>query len=153
MLSQINNFFSYLKNERNYSPHTAENYKNDLIQLQNFLNDNNILAFTFVDKYLCRKFLAYLESRKLSRRSVARKISCCRSFYKFLMREKIVSVNPWKIISIPKIQKKLPSFLYNEEMGSLLDQPDIKTPLGLRDKAILEFLYATGVRVSELTKQ
>lgn len=149
---QINGFLSYLANERNYSPHTAENYRIDLDGFCKFLKENKISQFNSIDRIICRRFLAFLESNKLGRRSVARKISALRSFYKFLMREKMVTSNPWKVISTPKIIKKLPSFLYTEEIESLLNQPNIRTTQGIRDKAMLELLYATGMRVSELTK-
>lgn len=149
---QINSFLAYLSNERNYSSHTIDNYRIDLEELNKFLKENKIQRFNLVDRIICRKFLAFLEVNKLGRRSVARKISALRSFYKFLMREKMAASNPWKAISTPKIIKKLPSFLYTEEIESLLNQPNIRTVQGIRDKAILELLYATGMRVSELTK-
>jgi integrase/recombinase XerC len=81
---------------------------------------------------------------------LARKISACRSFFKYLVREGMAAENPFDLISTPKLPKKLPNFLYLEEMKKMLDQPDAKTPFGLRDRAILELLYSSGMRVSEV---
>ena len=151
MQNSITSFISYLRDERKYSPHTLSGYLLDLKEYSKFLKDNS-LDHLAISRNLARTFLVKLEENKSSRKSIARKISCLRSFYRYLVKEKKTLKNVWKAVSIPKIEKKLPSFLYEEEIGALLGAVDIKTPQGMRDKAILEMLYASGMRVSELTK-
>lgn len=152
MQKLIGSFISYLEQERNFSRHTAQNYRIDLAQLSSFINNVKDTAdYLNVDRNIARSFIMLLENKGISRKSIARKISCYRSFYRYLVKEKIAVNNPWKAISIPKVQKKLPSFLYGEEIELLLEQPDVRKSSGLRDKAILEMLYASGMRVSELT--
>ncbi|MBU0630414.1 MAG: tyrosine recombinase XerC [Candidatus Margulisbacteria bacterium] len=140
---QINYFLSYLKNERNYSPHTISNYQRDLVFLVAFLKDREI------NRSAAREFLIQLEKKIFSRRSIARKLSAARSFFRFLLREDLTEGNPFDLLLTPKIQKKLPNFLYPEEMARLLKAPDQKH-LGIRDLAILELLYSSGIRVTEL---
>jgi len=152
MQKSIDLFLDHLKREKNLSPHTVGNYRLDLEQLADFIKKQGFGSFSDLDKLLGRTFVMQAEEKGLSKRSAARKISCYRSFYRFLMREGIARSNPWKVISIPKIHKALPSFLYMEEMERLLEMPDKRTPSGIRDLAILELLYAAGVRVSELTR-
>lgn len=150
MLSkEIGSFIDYLKNERNFSVHTSDNYLLDLNQLDAFMRSNKIEN---IDRHSARAFLMRMQENGLSKKSIARKISCYRSFYKFLVQRKKISVNPWNSVSTPKISRKLPNFLYAEEITAMLEQPDIKIPAGSRDKAILETLYGSGMRVSELTK-
>jgi integrase/recombinase XerC len=97
-----------------------------------------------------RSFLAHLAKKGLSRRSIARKLSSLRSLYRFLLREGQLAQNPFQLVSTPKVEKKLPSFLYPNEIQSFFDLPDTSTPLGMRDRLIFELLYASGIRVSEL---
>lgn len=97
-----------------------------------------------------REFLAYLQRHEFSRRSIARKLSSLRSFYKYLCKVNLLEINPVVGVHTPKLEKKLPVFLEETEVGELLSQPDTSTPMGLRDRALLEVLYATGLRVSEL---
>jgi len=139
-------FLNYLKNERNYSPHTLSNYQRDLNFLIGFLKDRKF------DRLAAREYLLSLEKKRYSRRSVARKLSASRSFFRYLMREKIVKENPFENLLTPKLPKKLPNFLYPEEMISLLEAPNTKTPLGLRAKAMLEVIYGTGMRVTEIIR-
>ncbi len=150
MLSPVNDFIDYLRNERKLSENTSESYKLDLLQLLKFIKLKSLALESF-NKLDARSYIMHLEEVGSSRKSIARKISCFRTFYKFLMREERAGTNPWKIVSIPKLSKKLPSFLYMEEMSALLDSIDPRTPSGLRDGAIIEMLYASGMRVSELT--
>ncbi len=153
MKEHINSYISFLKNEKNYSNNTIISYKNDLLQLLNYLKDykiikkNNIQA---IDRSIMRKYIVYLKKRDYSVRSICRKISTVRSFFKFLLREDIVDINPTINLITPKITKKLPSFLYLEEINKLIETPPRNTILGIRDKAILELLYGTGMRVEEL---
>jgi integrase/recombinase XerC len=103
-----------------------------------------------VDHLKIRAFLAYLNRQEYSRRSVARKLSCLRSFFKFLHKLKLIPANPVVGLHTPKLERKLPNFLYEPEIWRLLKRPDQATPLGQRDRTLLELLYATGLRASEL---
>ena len=103
-----------------------------------------------IDYQIIRKFLNYLYEKKYSNKAIARHISSLRSFFKYMKKEKIIDDNPMTLISNPKIEKKLPKIIYSNELEDILNEPDINTTLGLRDSLILELLYSTGVRVSEL---
>ena len=144
--SQVEGFLHYLKNERNYSPHTLSNYGRDLRFLTDFLRDKKI------DRLTAREYLLALGRHDYARRSVARKLSAARSFFRFLVREKKTKENPFQNLITPKLPKKLPNFLYPEEVNRLLASPDTATLPGKRDRAILELLYGTGMRVIELCR-
>lgn len=148
----LNMFIEYLQIEKNYSQYTIEHYYYDINEFALFMSEQAIVNFDNV-KYLdVRIYLTKLYEKKLARKSVARKISCLRSFYKFLVREKMVSENPFTLASIPKAEKKLPEFFYEEELAQLFKACETETALGQRNKAILELLYATGMRVSECSQ-
>jgi tyrosine recombinase XerC len=136
---RVAEFLHYLKNERNYSPHTLSNYGRDLRFLIDFLQDKKI------DRLTAREYLLALGKNNYARRSVARKLSAARSFFRFLIREKKTKENPFQNLVTPKLPKKLPNFLYPEEISRLLAAPESK-----RDRAMLELLYGTGMRVIEL---
>ncbi|MDD4179152.1 MAG: tyrosine recombinase XerC [Candidatus Margulisbacteria bacterium] len=142
----IQKFVNYLRNERHFSPHTTSSYKRDLGFLSSFINNKT------VDRIAAREYLLELEKKHYSRRSIARKLSAARSFFRFLVREKLGKTNPFQNLLTPKLPKKLPNFLYPEEMKSLLEAPDTKNPLGLRDRAIMEIVYGTGIRVIEVAR-
>lgn len=142
-------FIEYLQIEKNASPYTITCYQKDLRVFFVFLSCEGINKLEHVDQRSVRLFLTGLYKKKLSRRSVARVISCLRSFYRFLEREKIVRENPFIQITLPKAAKPIPSFLYKEELQKLFEINDLSHPLGQRDQAIIETLYATGIRVSE----
>lgn len=152
IINYINSFATYLKEERHYSDHTINSYLLDLKDLSNYCKIRNIEDLNYFSRQDARTFLADMEDKGLSKKSIARKISCFRSFFSFLVKKKLVKTNFWATISLPKISKKLPEFLYQEEIELLLDNFDIRKPIELRDKAILEVLYASGMRVSELIK-
>ncbi|MBU1026727.1 MAG: tyrosine recombinase XerC [Candidatus Margulisbacteria bacterium] len=143
---QILEFIKHLKTERNYSPHTLSNYQRDLRYLTTFLKDRKI------DRTAARDYLLSLEKKRYSRRSIARKLSSARSFFRFLAREKLIEKNPFANLLTPKLPKKLPNFLYPEELTALLNSPKLNEPAGLRDRAILEVLYGTGLRVTEIVR-
>lgn len=149
---QIDRFIRYLEAERNASEHTIQHYEHDLQQFVHFLQQEAVPDFAAVTYLHVRNYLAVLNSKEYARKSVARKLSALRSFYLFLLREGEIEVSPFSYIRTPKQQKKLPQFLYVEEVQALLAAPDTSTPLGLRDVAILETLYASGMRVSEMTQ-
>jgi len=149
----INSYISFLKNEKNYSNNTIISYKNDLLQLLNYLKEYKIIKrdnIKYIDRSIMRKYIVYLKKCDYSVRSICRKISTIRSFFKFLSREGMVDINPTINLITPKIVKKLPSFLYLEEINKLIETPSGHTILGIRDRAILELLYGTGMRVGEL---
>lgn len=143
-------FLNYLNVEKNCSALTISNYSADMAFFQDFLlKRKRSLRWKEVVILDIRAYLAYLNECKFARRTIARRISSLRSFYKFLLRENVVNTNPFVKIRTPKLDKKLPVFLEEFEINELLKQPD-SSLLGLRDQAILEVLYATGCRVSEL---
>jgi integrase/recombinase XerC len=142
----IKRFIAYLETERHYSPYTVVSYGRDLVFLADFLRGKK------PDRGAAREYLVRLEKNRFSRRSIARKISSARSFFRFLVREKLAGQNPFEGLLTPKLPRKLPNFLYPEEAARLLDLPDTSSPLGLRDRAILEVLYGTGLRVTEICR-
>ncbi|WP_019119107.1 tyrosine recombinase XerC [Brevibacillus massiliensis] len=146
----IDDFVHYLKVEKNASPHTLKQYMGDVSEFAEFMEQHQIDTLAAVSYFHGRSFLAHLTKRGLSRRSMARKLSSLRSFFRFHMREGRISENPFQLVSTPKLEKKLPSFLYPQEIQTLLSLPDPTTSLGQRDLVIFELLYASGVRVSEL---
>ena len=150
----IESFISYLKDERNFSSYTIKNYRIDLKQLLLYLNERGSLYLMpqRIDHEVARRFLFWLEKKNYDRRSLARKIAACRSFFKYLYREGETKVNPFKLLSTPKLQKKLPNFLYLDEITRVINAAKGDAPIVLRDRAILELLYATGIRVSEMIR-
>ncbi|MGH9434606.1 MAG: tyrosine recombinase XerC [Terriglobia bacterium] len=153
----IERFIQYLGSERNLSPHTLRNYQSDLLQFRDFLRNKppdeppEIEAVGSVD---IRDFLAFLAERKRQKVSVARKLAALRSFFKYLCREGVVAANPATVVSTPKIARKLPRIMTEEETNNFLDRLAAEAEAGgftlARDRAILEWLYAAGLRVSEL---
>lgn len=146
----LDEFITHLRVERNFSPHTLVSYKGDLKSFINFLKRDKINSFNKVDRLQVRKFLAYLAGKNLEKSTIARKLSSIRSFFGYLTREKIIAQNPTIHIPTPKQVKKVPHFLDLHEVRLLLELPNRRTLLGLRDRAILEVLYGSGLRVSEL---
>ena len=147
----FNRYINHLEVERNASAYTVRNYKADLLDFFSFLREKKVATLDEVDRKVLRDYLAHLVRRGIVKASIARKLSAIRSFYRYLVREKIIEANPIKTVSSPKLDKRLPSFLTLGEVKRLLEAPDLSTPQGLRDRALLELLYASGLRVSELT--
>lgn len=143
----LKNFLHYLHAEKNASPHTIKNYTVDLKEFLSHLRETSVQEITYLD---IRSFLAWLKSHNFSKSSIARKLASIRSFFKYLARENIIETNPAAGIQTPKRDKKLPNFLSSEEVTSLLEAPNKNTWDEKRDKAILEMLYSSGLRVSEL---
>ncbi|MDD5072910.1 MAG: tyrosine recombinase XerC [Candidatus Omnitrophica bacterium] len=143
----VEKFIRYLEIERNASKHTLINYSVDLKSLSEFLKEEPIEKVDYVS---LRRYLAHVKEQNLSKVSIARKIASIRSFFKFLFREGIIKNNPASSLSTPKRDKHLPKFLDEKEIVLLLESPDREGEVGLRDRAILETLYSTGIRVSEL---
>jgi integrase/recombinase XerC len=147
MKKHIDQFLSCLEIERNYSKHTIINYRIDLIEFAAFLGSGALENVAYPD---LRRFLALLKARQLKPRTLARKLSSLRSFFKYLQREKIVKDNPAALLVTPKLDKPLPHFLSEEEAVKIIEAPKQDKVSQLRDKSIFEILYSTGIRVSEL---
>lgn len=150
MADFLGNFTVFLQVEKNASHHTVRNYAEDIGRFLGFLEDEGVSFPGELDYLALRHYLAHLQQKNYDRRTIARKLSAIRSFLRFLAREGILTGTCWAAVSTPRLGKKLPKFLYLEEMLRLLAAPDTATPSGLRDAAILEVLYASGLRVSEL---
>ncbi len=156
MKEEIARFSEYMK-ARNVSPHTYRNYVSDLEQFLDYLTpperDGKRAEFPLekLDNLVIREYLGHLYEQKLQKSSMARKISAIRSLCKFLCREGFLEQNPGKLVRLPKVPKKVPSYLTVEDVVRLIESPDLSRPLETRDRAILELLYACGVRVSELS--
>jgi len=144
----IDKFLSYLEIEKNYSHHTIINYAVDLNEFLEFMGETvDVKRVGYLD---FRKFLAHLRMKNHKPRTLARKLSSLRSFFKFLQREGLIDENPAVLIVTPKLDKPLPKFLSEKDTVSLLEAPESETETGLRDRAIMETLYSGGLRVSEL---
>jgi integrase/recombinase XerC len=149
MRKELDEFLAYLKHERNASIHTISSYRIDLTQLADHLDARKI-RLPQVDNVVLRGFLAELYRRNLSKTSAARKLAAIRSFFKYCVRRRWVDENPAKVVATPRLDQHMPGFLSEEEMRKLLEMPAAGNALGLRDRAIFEVFYATGIRVSEL---
>ena len=145
----IEKFIEYLKVQKNYSELTRINYEKDLIEYSNFLKENNY-SYDNMDYKKCTNYLIYLDNKKYKKTSVSRKLSSLRSFYKFLVLNDYTDNNPFILISSPKKEKKIPKFINYQGIDEIFEIPDLKTIEGQREKVILEILYGSGVRVSEL---
>ena len=142
-------FFNYLLVERRYSKKTKKAYEEDLTDFLEFLclsGDSNYLNIDYLD---VRTYLGYLYDKEYSRNSISRKIASLRSFYQFLLKNEVIKENPFSYVHLKKKQLLLPRFFYEKEMDALFDSVMGSTPLDQRNQALLEILYATGIRVSE----
>lgn len=142
-------YLDYLLYQKKYSKNTVLGYEEDLVFFENFLekNSTNLLD---VDYSFIRKFYNYMEEFNYSKNTISRKISSIRSFYKYLARNEYISYNPFSLTKGPKKDKLLPKFLYYNELEDLFSICDLSNLYGVRDRLILEMLYATGMRVGEL---
>jgi integrase/recombinase XerC len=145
-------FLTHLSDERNCSPHTVKAYAEDLHCLLEFLDKRNELPRfpAHLDRLILRAFMAALNAQGLGKRSMARRLSALRSFYKFLARRKLVERSPLDGLRSPKLGRPLPKFLNETDVTNLLDSVQGRSWMDVRDRAILELLYGAGVRVSEL---
>jgi integrase/recombinase XerC len=155
----LSQFFEHLRYERNVSQHTLRNYQSDLEQFVDHLapahpknGKRDLPALTDIDHITIREWLAALHTAQKKKSSIARKLAALRTFFQFLVREGVLEQNPAKLVSTPRLEKKLPKHLSIEEAIKFIETPDTDTDLGKRDRAMLELMYATGVRVAELTK-
>lgn len=155
----LTQFLEHLRYERNVSEHTIRNYASDLNQFLDHLapphpgsGKRNTPNADQIDHITIREWLSSLHSAQKKKASVARKLAALRTFFQFLVREGVMELNPAKLVATPRLEKKLPKHLSIEEAIKFIETPDTETDLGKRDRAMLELMYATGVRVSELTK-
>ena len=147
MRKHVATFLLHLRNEKNVSPHTERSYRSDLEQLADFLGDRDLAGIGHQD---LRQFLGHLITGKVKKSSLARKLSAIRAFFKYLNREGIVPGNPARLIATPKQDKRLPAVLTVDDALRLMNAPVGNAVDDLRDRAVLETLYSTGIRASEL---
>ena len=155
----LEQFFEHLRYERNVSEHTLRNYRIDLGQFYDHLapadpetGTRREFDIKQIDHITIREWLSQLHAEHKQKTSIARKLAALRTFFQFLLREGVVEMNPAKLVATPRLEKKLPNHLSVEDVVRFIETPDTETDLGKRDRAILEMLYGTGVRVSELVK-
>lgn len=149
MNKEIAEFLAYLKHEKNASPHTISSYGRDLRQVASYLKEADV-RWNKAGVVVLRGYLAGLHEDRRKRSTIGRKLAALRSFYDFCIRRRWLAENPAKVLATPRQEKRMPSFLSEEEAAALLDLPGTGKPLDARDKAVLELFYATGIRVSEL---
>lgn len=151
MHHEIDRFIEYMQAMRNASEHTVRAYASDIAQFVEFMETEKLgTSPQDVDSKVLRRYLARLQRQGAGKASLARKLASLRAFFKYLVRKGLIEVNPTIGLSNPKLDKRLPKFLRSKQVEALMASPDISQPLGMRDAAILEMLYATGARVSEL---
>ncbi|MCD6407531.1 tyrosine recombinase XerC [bacterium] len=150
MKKLLNKFLEYLTHQKNYSYHTLKSYREDIEQFIDFLKKKKISSFEKVDYYTFLEFLSFLKNENYSETTISRKVASIKSFFKFLTGRNFINSNPALLISSPKTPERLPEFLSVEEVEKILNIPAGKNWTSLRDKAILELLYSTGIRVGEL---
>ncbi|MEJ5304670.1 MAG: site-specific tyrosine recombinase XerD [Ignavibacteria bacterium] len=148
--SLLKEFLTYLKLMRGYSENTIDSYKRDIQRLFDFLESKGIDDLNDVNKNILSSFFSTLDTLGLSTKSIARNYSSIKSFFRYLLSNDFIQTNPASKFKGPKVSVHPPEILSLSEINKILDQPNPKTLLGIRDKAMLEFAYATGVRVSEL---
>lgn len=155
----LTQFLEHLRYERNLSEHTLRNYQSDLEQFHDYLapaaprtGKRTEPPLAEIDHITIRDWLGTLHAAQKQKTSIARKLAALRTFFQFLVREGMLEMNPAKLVSTPRLEKKLPKHLSIEEAVKFVESPNLETDLGKRDRAMLELMYATGVRVAELTK-
>lgn len=147
-----NDFLTYLKHEKRYSPHTLTSYQKDLAQFEEFLVDEQVTDLSHVKTTNIKNFLVHLLQHHLTEAAVNRKLSCLKSYYKFLQREGIIETNPASLVKALKTRKRLPVFIEEVKMDQLLDSDELfdDSFSGKRNKLIIEVLFGTGMRLAEL---
>jgi site-specific recombinase XerD len=147
----VDKFIDYISNERKYSLHTIRAYTNDLNIFFNFLNNyNHKLNIINIDRSIIHLYIQSISKKKIAGKTLQRKVSSIKSFYKFLSDRELIKYNISDLIQIPKADKKLPNLLSQKEITELMSLPDLSSYKGVRDKSVLEVLYSTGLRISEL---
>jgi tyrosine recombinase XerC len=148
--NHINTFLIYLSNEKNYSDLTIKSYRGDLVQFDEFVNNNDDKDMISIDHIVIRNFLSQLMNDNYSRKSILRKLAALKSFFKYLFNRRIVTRNPAEYVASPKVEKKLPDFLFENEMTGILESFSGNDFFAIRNKALIEVLYSTGARLSEV---
>lgn len=149
MEKQIKLFLEFLENDKKLSSNTLQSYKRDITQYQEYI-DKNGLNFLKIDNEDIDKYFEYLKAMNKKTSTISRNLATIRSFYQFLLRTKKIKKDPTVGVQSPKVEKKVPSILSSQEVELLLEQPKTVDLKGIRDKAMLEFAYATGMRVTEI---
>ena len=149
MNEQIKLFLKFLQNDKKLSDNTLQSYKRDITQFEKYVEENQV-DYTKVDEKEIKEYLEYLQEIGKKSSTVSRNLASIRSFYQYLVRNKKVLVDPTNNVQAPKIEKRVPSILTASEVELLLEQPQNVDLKGIRDKAMLEFAYATGMRVTEI---
>jgi len=146
----VNEFINYLSVERGLAQNTLESYGRDLRQFEAYMNSTHKDLIKDSNRATILEYLNTLQSKGRAVSTISRNLAAIKSFYQYLVREKYIDKDPAANVESPKLEKKLPKILTISEVEELLKQPNVSTPNGIRDKAMLELLYATGIRVSEL---
>ncbi|HHN93973.1 MAG TPA: tyrosine recombinase XerC [Anaerolineae bacterium] len=146
----LTRFLTHLQTARDSSPYTVKNYGTDIGQFLAYCRERGVRSPAQIDRALLRRYLAELDAVGYAKASIARRVAELRSFGDFLVREEVLPGNPFRSINAPRVPQRLPRYLTVAEVESLLAAVDTSTPLGVRNRAIIEVLYATGVRVAEL---
>ena len=150
MEQEIRQFIDYLHNTKKTSQNTEVSYQRDLNKMAAYLEDRRITAVTEVREFDLMGYMDYMTRENFASSTISRSVASMRAFFQHLFAERKIEENPADNLKSPKVEKKLPEILSIQEVDNLLKQPDLTTPKGIRDKAMLELLYATGMRVSEL---
>ena len=150
LFNYLDRFVTYLVAERDASPYTVKNYSHEIGEFIAFAREQGVTQLEQIDRNLLRLYLTWLAAEKKARGSIARRLSELRSFGKFLVRQGVLKANVFDSVSAPSQGKRLPEYLEHDQATALVTAPDTSTPAGLRDRAILEVMYAAGLRVSEL---
>lgn len=150
MINAIQEFIQYLHNVKKMSHNTEVSYERDLKKMNTWLNEQGIGSANRVTRTNLNSYMLYLEREQLAPATVSRSVAAIRAFFQYQVKEHQLAADPSEGLKPPKVEKKMPEILTVEEVDLLLAQPDDKSPKGIRDKAMLELLYATGIRVSEL---
>lgn len=146
----LGRFIAYLQYEKGASPYTVKNYRAEIQEFIEFAAAEDAADWSAINVPLIRRYLLWLSSRNLAQASVARRLSELRSFAQYLLRNDEIAQNPFRMVSLPRLPERLPRYLEYPEVVAMLRVPDVSTPAGLRDRAILEVMYASGIRVSEV---
>ena len=149
MEKQISSFLEFIKDDKKLSENTLQSYRRDIVQFEQYTNNNRINYQKITDEEM-KKYFDYLQESGKKTSTISRNVASIRSFYQFLVRNKKIKKDPTEKIQSPKVEKKAPSILSSDEIELLLEQPKNIDLKGIRDKAMLEFAYATGMRVSEI---
>ena len=152
MEQEIQEFIEYLHNTKNTSLNTEVSYQRDLTKMAAFLEMRDITAVADVREFDLLGYVDYMEKENFASSTISRSVASMRAFFQYLFSRRKIQQSPAENLKSPKVEKRLPEILSIQEVDNLLKQPDLNTPKGIRDKAMLELLYATGMRVSELLR-